>query len=488
MSLTKVTYSMINGAVVNVLDYGADNTGASNTSAQIQNAIDAASSIKGTVYFPAGTYKINAELQCSDKYVSLIGESVEGTILQATSGFNGTAIGMVNTNISGGDTGEVISNMTISGSYGGSSVGIDQKLTSRATIKNVIVIGFNIGIRQIDNFCFYAEQVEVKDCQTNWHLVGSNHNSEYVRCGAVGFGDSYGGNGKALLIEYSGADNLQSSLAFRGCDFEFGDGDGVVVGSTGTVIFDNCYMESVGKTMFTVNDGNIVVSGGEYIIEDSAGYLVYPSGGDGKIYFTNQAAIASNGVTRIYPSVIKSGGSGNVYFENTTIFQNMLTTNLGVLPVNLGRIGIPAPYFSPRGRDFSFYAFSGAASETMSGSAKTVTCTSAGFIGVYQQLSQKPFVNAQSSLVIKYASNTSISVTFVSAAGQSAPVATLATLPNTSGNDVIFVVPTAKTTDDSQDVIEFWKSGSWSVNDYLTVYEVWYYSGDPVRNGQLSLG
>jgi hypothetical protein len=52
MALTKVTYSMINGAPVNVLDYGADPTGVSNSTA----AINAAIATGQSVYFPRGTY------------------------------------------------------------------------------------------------------------------------------------------------------------------------------------------------------------------------------------------------------------------------------------------------------------------------------------------------------------------------------------------------------------------------------------------------
>lgn len=54
MSLTKATYSMISGAVANVLDYGADSTGVADSKTAIDNAL--ASGIK-SVYFPAGTYK-----------------------------------------------------------------------------------------------------------------------------------------------------------------------------------------------------------------------------------------------------------------------------------------------------------------------------------------------------------------------------------------------------------------------------------------------
>lgn len=55
MSLTKVSYSMIQGAVVNVLDFGAVGDGVANDRAAIQAAIDSLAS-GGTVFFPTGTY------------------------------------------------------------------------------------------------------------------------------------------------------------------------------------------------------------------------------------------------------------------------------------------------------------------------------------------------------------------------------------------------------------------------------------------------
>ena len=57
MALTKATYSMISGAVVNVLDYGADATGTNDSKAAFQAAVTAAGN--GTVFVPNGNYKIN---------------------------------------------------------------------------------------------------------------------------------------------------------------------------------------------------------------------------------------------------------------------------------------------------------------------------------------------------------------------------------------------------------------------------------------------
>jgi hypothetical protein len=54
MSLTKVTYSMINGAAVNVLDYGATGDGTTDDTAAVQAALN----VGGAIYFPAGTYLV----------------------------------------------------------------------------------------------------------------------------------------------------------------------------------------------------------------------------------------------------------------------------------------------------------------------------------------------------------------------------------------------------------------------------------------------
>jgi hypothetical protein len=60
MALTKVTYSMIDGASVNVLDYGADPTGTSSSTSAIQAAMDDIAVTGGTLYIPPGTYLIDA--------------------------------------------------------------------------------------------------------------------------------------------------------------------------------------------------------------------------------------------------------------------------------------------------------------------------------------------------------------------------------------------------------------------------------------------
>jgi hypothetical protein len=99
MTLTKATYSLINGAVVNVLDYGADPTGVADSTAAIQAALTYAGTlsiadpsfggagyfIKGgtTVFLPAGVYKTNATLTVPQN-VSIEGAGKYASIIKST--------------------------------------------------------------------------------------------------------------------------------------------------------------------------------------------------------------------------------------------------------------------------------------------------------------------------------------------------------------------------------------------------------------------
>jgi polygalacturonase len=67
MALTKVTYSMIDGAAINVFDYGATGDGVTNDTAAIQAAIEAAPS-GGVIYFPPGTYRIARTTGTNDRW------------------------------------------------------------------------------------------------------------------------------------------------------------------------------------------------------------------------------------------------------------------------------------------------------------------------------------------------------------------------------------------------------------------------------------
>jgi len=78
MSLTKVTFSMIEGAAFNVLDYGADPTGVANSAAALTSLV----STDGSIYFPPGTYRIASNIDFGDCTLSF----ASGAILNVLNG------------------------------------------------------------------------------------------------------------------------------------------------------------------------------------------------------------------------------------------------------------------------------------------------------------------------------------------------------------------------------------------------------------------
>lgn len=93
MTLTKATYSMINGAVSNILDFGADSTGTNDSTTAIQAAIDYAGTTGGSVYIPTGEYVITDTLDLTnlDHAIQIYGDGDQSRII-ATVAFNGAAI------------------------------------------------------------------------------------------------------------------------------------------------------------------------------------------------------------------------------------------------------------------------------------------------------------------------------------------------------------------------------------------------------------
>jgi hypothetical protein len=81
MTLTKTTYSMIKGALVNVLDYGAVGDGVTDDRAAILAAVAAAPN--KTLFFPTGAYRVNSPITISQK-VSWLFEGPTGPLAVVT--------------------------------------------------------------------------------------------------------------------------------------------------------------------------------------------------------------------------------------------------------------------------------------------------------------------------------------------------------------------------------------------------------------------
>jgi hypothetical protein len=87
MSLTQVSYSLINGIPLNVLDYGADPTGVADSAPAIQAAINAGATLKKDVRIPAGVYKCNAKLTITTNFQTLRGDGCQTVLWGNHSGY-----------------------------------------------------------------------------------------------------------------------------------------------------------------------------------------------------------------------------------------------------------------------------------------------------------------------------------------------------------------------------------------------------------------
>lgn len=148
MSLTKVSYSMINGEVLNVLDFGADATGVVDSTSSFQAALDAADGVTApngkAVFVPAGTYKISAALNIY-AYTTLFGCGRKNTTLSFTHAGDGIAStwpinGSHGVNITIKDIGLVCANTSNAGN------GFVDLCGSYITLDNVYTTGFMYGI------------------------------------------------------------------------------------------------------------------------------------------------------------------------------------------------------------------------------------------------------------------------------------------------------------------------------------------------------
>lgn len=139
MSLTKATYSMIQGAPANVLDFGADPTGVADSASAFQAAVDAASGGGGNggIFVPGGTYRINSIVYLDN--CDLIGDGLSPTRINSYATGDCFRLGQRSAS-SGVVTGGSIQKMLIS-LYGISSIGIRVLSCQNAVVRDVYIGG-----------------------------------------------------------------------------------------------------------------------------------------------------------------------------------------------------------------------------------------------------------------------------------------------------------------------------------------------------------
>ena len=196
MSLTKVSYSIIAGAVVNVLDYGADPTGVADSTSAFNAAITALPFIGGTVSIPLGTYLVGTVVIPNDpKTVNVIGQNKHGVILKMA-----TAAGPVfqNSQTPGRTLGNIIGGFTIKANASSSRLnlrhmGIDVSGFSNSVFRDISYLSvgtsgnlgtlgslFNIASDPYLTYQNVFENIDVTNCYGPSRVFYFNNNSTTV--------------------------------------------------------------------------------------------------------------------------------------------------------------------------------------------------------------------------------------------------------------------------------------------------------------------
>jgi len=395
MSLTKVSFSMIQNAIANVQDYGAVGDGIADDTQAIQNAINAA----GKVYLPAGTYKITAPLYM-DSGVQLIGQGVKKVDYTPSGGNPGTKIiKTTNTVGTGSNTARggavtdsyaqnaiiilrhanneyselcAISNITLESNGYLVNYGIYAPRTTKLSIDNVYIYQCQIGFFTYDS---WLTQFNKLICNSNTQKgIGGGPTYGWVST-TVGIQWADDGTGSATGtaldasncwmrdcdigyyiygLQYSNfnacaADNISdrayfllvSVLSFNGCGHENVQikNDAAIYCGNSTITLNSCsnflvYGANAGTTAFvTVNGGVLTLNSCAFANLTSPGttYNILVIGGAKVI--NNNSGLPLNGNT------FKSLAGGSQYVGNENIPPYIQSQDAGtVLRYTQGRV------------------------------------------------------------------------------------------------------------------------------------------------------
>lgn len=258
MSLTKVSNSMIQGAPISVLDYGATGNGTTDDTAAIQAAINAAMANNSlTISVPAGTYKITAPLTYTKELYIVGNVGTAGPINQLTNfpvvfncyAVTGYLFDMPDSSDGSGSL--AISNLAFSG-YNGATLsttwqGLVQGATAAAKsvfylrLYNVMVGGSNSATAILDiqgAVFFYIDNTYF----LNWPLglgFSTGYSNEDVAT-TITFNKCYWNSLRQVYEVY----NNSSEITLNDCVIE----SCVVAGAAlkTNVTFNNLYSENMG--------------------------------------------------------------------------------------------------------------------------------------------------------------------------------------------------------------------------------------------------
>lgn len=252
MSLTKVTFSMIDGAYINVTDYGADPTGVADSTA----ALSAAFAAGNQLYFPEGIYLVDAAGYPTKRAV-LYATGVDNIVLSgygATIKFKDSAAGPIGLNFVEIVNAEnaLIEGLTFDGNrqnqnYGYHAIAFfgGKNLTVRDVYaKNMYFDGIYVRASDVNDSNTYPERVLIDNvvcdaCGRNGaSIIGANG----ITVQNSLFKNTIGNPGAGLDVEPNASDIYGvRNLMIDNCAFVQNAGRGLVITGNAPVSTDTPY-------------------------------------------------------------------------------------------------------------------------------------------------------------------------------------------------------------------------------------------------------
>lgn len=260
--------------MINALDYGAKFDGATNDSAALQRAIDAAHALGEPLILPGRSAVINTALDLRGRIVEIIG-TIGKTELRAGS------VGM--TMINAEETDDVVYNpFIIQGvNLNGDSkarFGIRIRHRHHSELRNMLfAFSTEANVWEQDSWISRRFNCRSVGSKVGWQLEGSNFDSSFYGCYNAGCTDTQwliNNNGELL--------NGNNSLLFSNCGATDATGRGIVVNGHVVASFDDCYFgENCDQATIVNNGGTLVFNGGTISFGwKPQSYMVLPLGGE----------------------------------------------------------------------------------------------------------------------------------------------------------------------------------------------------------------
>jgi hypothetical protein len=360
MSLTKVTYSMIDGISANVKDFGAIGNGVANDTVAIQAAVDSGAN---SIYFPKGTYAVgNINLNSNQKIygdgtqsiilATTVTADAPGGVLQATSKLN---IEVCNLKLQGINRPEdnVLTNQD-------GDRGINFQNCDNINIHDCEVVGFwSFGIVCSDGSRVRISNNYVYDIGNQSCIAISNGVSHATVNGNLCL------NGKLYGIELEN-ETVNASVtgnSIRNCVAGIAVVNGAShISVTGNSIFDcnniNTITSATGLGLYYVGDTarplyDIATSGN--VVSDNNSYALNIVGGHQNLVFSGNTFQnnASNTTSKLVEIVLGTGERKNVTFSGN-IFECFNVSNAFVADTISEYTFSSNEVLNPNGNVFTF--------------------------------------------------------------------------------------------------------------------------------------